>query len=230
MKTIAIATTIALATTGATQIATAAEGKTKRKQEAVVLTSAFVGAAAGGPVGFILGALGGGFMAGEIEQADQLESTELQLAEKQMQIAQLQTQLASADSKVGELSQLALDKLEFQVMFHTGADQLTERGEARIQALAQFLHAHPGLSIRLTGHADPRGTDEYNNVLSDQRALTVQTALESQGIDNYRIERRAFGSDKSGSIKGDYEAYAMDRRVDIEIYNPMIVSSLVQAH
>lgn len=230
MKAIAIATAIALASTGASQVASAAEGKTKRKQEAVVLTSAFVGAAAGGPVGFILGALGGGFMAGEIEQADQYESSELQLAEKKMHIAQLQTQLSSADSQVGELSQLALDKLEFQVMFHTGADKLTDRGEARVQALAKFLDAHPGLSIRLTGHADPRGTDEYNNVLSDQRALTVQNSLEKQGIDDYRIERRSFGSDKSYSINGDYEAYAMDRRVDIEIYNPMVVSSLVQAH
>ena len=71
---------------------------------------------------------------------------------------------------------------------------------------------------------------EYNNVLSDQRALTVQTALEKSGIDSYRIERRAFGADKSQAINGDYEAYAMERRVDIEIYNPMIVSSLVQAH
>jgi outer membrane protein OmpA-like peptidoglycan-associated protein len=230
MKKLAIATSIALATTGATQAASAAEGKTQRKQEAVVLTSAFVGAIAGGPVGFILGALGGGYMAGEIEQADKAELTELELAEKNMQLAQLQTQLAKADTKVGELTQLALDKLEFQVMFHTGADRLTERGEARVQALAQFLKQHPGLSVRLTGHADPRGTDEYNNVLSDQRALTVQATLEAQGVDSYRIERRAFGADKSEAIKGDYEAYAMDRRVDIEIYNPMIVSSLVQAH
>lgn len=230
MKKLALATSIALATAGATEVVHAAEGKTKRKQEAVVLTSAFVGAAAGGPVGFILGALGGGYVANEIEKSDLVEQTELELAETQMQLAQLQTQLSLADAKVGELSQLALDKLEFQVMFHTGADQLTDRGIARVQALAQFLQKHPGLSVRLTGHADPRGTDEYNNVLSDQRALTVQSALEQAGIDIYRIERRAFGADKSQALKGDYEGYAMDRRVDIEIYNPMIVSSLVQAH
>jgi len=209
MKKLAIATSIVLATTGATQVATAAEGKTQRKQEAVVLTSAIVGAAAAGPIGFVVGALGGGFMAGEIEKADQAEITELELAETTMQLAELRTQLAKADVKVGELSQLALDKLEFQVMFHTGADQLTDRGEARIIALAQFLKQHPGLSVRLSGHADPRGTDEYNNVLSDQRALTVQAALELAGIDSYRIERRAYGADRSQAIKGDYEAYAM---------------------
>ena len=230
MKKLAIATSIALAATGATQAANAAEGKTQRKQEAVVLTSAIVGAFAGGPVGFALGALGGGYMAGEIEKADQAKSTELELAETHMQLAELRTQLVKADTKVGELSQLALDKLEFQVMFHTGADQLTERGEARIKALAQFLKQHPGLSVRLSGHADPRGTDEYNNVLSDQRALSVQSTLEQEGIENYRIERRAFGADKSQALSGDYEAYAMERRVDIEIFNPMIVSAVVQAH
>ena len=230
MKKLAIATSIALVATGATEAAMAADKKTQRKQEAVVLTSAFVGAAAGGPVGFVLGALGGGLVANDIEKAGKVEQTQLELAENNMQLAELRTQLASADAKVGELSQLALDKLEFQVMFHTGADQLTDRGEARVIALANFLKQHPGLSVRLSGHADPRGTDEYNNVLSDQRALTVQTALEIAGIDSYRIERRAYGADKSAAIKGDYEAYAMDRRVDIEIYNPMIVSSVVQAH
>lgn len=230
MKKLVLVTSIALASAGASELTFAVEGKTQRKQEAVVLTSALVGAAAGGPVGFVLGALGGGYMAGEIEKADEAEITELELAEKTMQLAQLRTELSRADAKVGELTELALDKLEFQVMFHTGADQLTARGNARVQALGQFLDKHPGLSVRLTGHTDPRGTDEYNNVLSDQRALTVQKALEGVGIEAYRIERRSFGSDKSVSINGDYEAYAMDRRVDIEIYNPLIASSLVQAH
>ena len=148
----------------------------------------------------------------------------------EQQIAELKTRIARADAEIGELSQLALDKLEFQVLFHTGADQLTNRGQARVAALASFLQQHPGLSVRLTGHADPRGTDEYNNVLSDERALSVQKSLEAAGISEYRIERRAFGSLESSSQKGDFEAYAMDRRVEIEIFNPVINPSLVQAH
>ncbi|MEX1032341.1 MAG: OmpA family protein [Cellvibrionaceae bacterium] len=230
MKKLLLITSIALASTSATVPATAGEKATTLKQGAVFSTAAITGAVAGGPLGFILGAIGGAYLGEQIKTADNAQFTELELAENKMQVAELQTQLAQADAKVGKLSQLALDKLEFQILFHTGADQLTERGEARVGALAKFLQQHPGLSVRLTGYADPRGTDEYNNVLSDHRAQAVQAALKNAGVDNYRIERRAFGADKSMAPKGDYEAYAMERRVDIEIFNPLVANSLVQAH
>lgn len=231
MKKTALATGIALASS-VTMVPAASAGETATglKQGAVFSTSAVVGAAAGGPLGFVLGALGGAYLGEQIKKADGAAITELELAEQTMQVAELQTQLARADETVGELQQLALDKLEFQVLFHTGADQLTERGQARVGALASFLEKHPGLSVRLTGHADPRGTDEYNNVLSEHRALTVEDRLRTMGIEDYRIERRSYGADKSTAPKGNHEAYAMERRVDIEIFNPMVADTLVQAH
>lgn len=230
MKKLLIVTSIALAVSGNVIPVSAGETETSLKQGAVFTTSTVLGAVAAGPVGFILGALGGAYLGEQVKKADQAQFTELELAEHKMQVAELQTKLAQADSKVGELTQLALDKLEFQVLFHTGADQLTERGLERVVALASFLQQHPGLAVRLTGYADPRGTDEYNNVLSEHRARAVEDALHAMGIENYRIERRSFGADKSLAPKGDYEAYAMERRVDIEIYNPMVVDTLVQAH
>jgi outer membrane protein OmpA-like peptidoglycan-associated protein len=231
MKKALLATSIAIAsTTAAVAPASAGEAATGLKQGAVFSTSAVVGAAAGGPLGFVLGALGGAYLGEQIKRADQSEVTELELAEQKMRVAELRTQLAQADAKVGELSQLALDTLEFQVLFHTGADQLTERGQARVAALANFLNKHPNLSVRLTGYADPRGTDEYNNVLSEYRARSVEDALMDLGIESYRIERQSFGADKSIAPKGDHEAYAMERRVDIEIFNPMVAETFVQAH
>lgn len=230
MKKKLIATGIALASATSVAPASAAETSTGLKQGAVFSTSAVVGAAAGGPLGFVLGALGGAYLGEQIKKADQSNLTELELAEQKMRVAELRTQLARADAKVGELSQLAMDTLEFQVLFHTGADRLTERGEARVAALARFLKKHPGLSVRLTGYADPRGTDEYNNVLSEYRARSVEDALNERGIQGYRIERRSVGADKSTAARGDHEAYAMERRVEIEILNPMLADSLVQAH
>lgn len=230
MKKTLLITSIALASTTAISPVSAGETATGLKQGAVFSSSAIVGAAAAGPLGFVVGAIGGAYLGEQIKKADTLAFTELALAEQKMQIAELQSELARADEKAGELSQLALDSLEFQVLFHTGADQLTERGEARVTALAEFLRKHPGLSVRLTGYADPRGTDEYNNVLSDYRARAVQTSLNSQGIEDYRVNRRAHGANKSTAARGDYEAYAMERRVDIEIFNPMVGDTLVQAH
>lgn len=231
MKKALLATSIAIAsTTAAVTPASAGETTTGLKQGAVFSTSAVVGAAAGGPLGFVIGALGGAYLGEQIRKADQSDVTELELAEQKMRVSELRTRLARADAKVGELSQLAMDTLEFQVLFHTGADQLTERGEARVAALANFLNKHPNLSVKLTGYADPRGTDEYNNVLAEYRARSVEDALIELGIDSYRIERQSFGADKSIAPKGDHEAYAMERRVDIEIFNPVMAENLVQAH
>ncbi len=230
MKKLLLATSIAAVSASTTPLASAGETATGAKQTAAITTSAIIGGAAGGPIGLFIGTLMGGYISEQIGKADGAKITELELAEKEMQVAELKTQLLSADSKVGELSEIALDKLEFQVLFHTGADQLTDRGKARVSALASFLQKHPGLSVRLTGHADPRGTDEYNNVLSDHRAISVQQSLIAAGIQNYRIERRAVGANLSRSLKGDYESYAIDRRVDIEIFSPVTVNAVVQAH
>lgn len=230
MKKCLLATSIALASATAVPVVSAGETATDLKQGVVFSSSAILGAAAAGPFGMLLGAIGGAYLGEQIEKADTLESTDLILAEQKMQIAALQNQLTRADEKTGELSQLAMDTLEFQVLFHTGADQLTERGQARVAALATFLRKHPELTVRLTGYADPRGTDEYNNVLSDYRARTVQTALHSMGVGEHRIERRAYGADKSTAPRGDYEAYAMERRVEIELVNPLVADTLVQAH
>ncbi len=226
MKKLLIATSIAAASI-VSPFAMAAEKATEAKQAASFLTGAVTGAVAGGPVGALVGAVAGIFVGEEIRENDE---NQLAMTEQTMQIAELKTQLAKADAEIGELTEVALDKLEFQVLFHTGADKLTNRGQARVAALASFLQQHPGLSVRLTGHADPRGTDEYNNVLSDQRAIAVQEGLAAAGISDYRIERRAFGALESVSQKGDFEAYAMDRRVDIEIFNPVLNPTMVQAH
>lgn len=204
--------------------------KTAGKEVLAITSSAAAGFAIGGPAGMIIGALGGVYVGEKIEKADAAEYTEIELAETKMQIAELQTQLMRADTQVGELAELAMDKLEFQVLFHTGADQLTDRGRARVVALAKFLQEYPQLAIRLSGHADPRGTEEYNNVLSEHRALSVQNTLATLGVDSLRIKVAAHGSDKSTALKGDYEAYAMERRVDIEIFRPQLEMTLVQAH
>ena len=201
---------------------------TEVKQGTIFTTSTVAGAVLGGPVGFILGALGGAYMGEQMEKADSADKTSWKLAEAEAHIAELHTQLAQANTRASDLADFAMDSLEFQVLFHTGADSLTQRGKEKVAALAAFLRDNPGLSVRLGGHTDPRGTDEYNNVLADHRALAVQNALEVRGVTLDRIERRAFGASQSTSSKGDFEKYAMERRVDIEIFDPVNTAGMAQ--
>ncbi len=198
------------------------------KQGTVFTTSTVAGAVLGGPVGFILGALGGAYMGEQIEKADNAGKDAWRLAEAEAHIADLHTQLAQASGRADDLAKLAMDSLEFQVLFHTGADSLTERGKEKVAALAKFLQENPSLNVRLGGHADPRGTDEYNNVLSEHRALAVQNALVVRGIKLERIEKRAFGASQATSGRGDFEKYAMERRVDIEIFAPTEAEGIAQ--
>jgi len=220
-----------------TSISSTYAASTEIKQGTVFTTTTIAGAVLGGPVGFFLGAIGGAYMGEQIEKADKAHDMQGKLTEAESQLAQLHTQIGLMNDQAISLrhgngliqgKDLALQALKLQILFHTGADQISSRSKEKVGALAAFLQEHPKVNVRLGGHADPRGTDEYNNVLSDQRALAVQSALEIQGIDSGRIERNAYGSSQSTTVMGDTEGYAMDRRVDIEIFSATESKGLAQ--
>lgn len=188
---------------------------TPAKQATVFTGAAVAGAAVGGPVGFIAGALGGAWLGEQIEQAEEADMLASQLTDSRTELGNLARQLDDARLSANDANELAADSLQFQLLFTTGDDQLQEGQLRQVAALADFLNRHPQLQIQLEGRADPRGSDGYNNVLSDQRALSVQRALETHGVDSSRISRRALGASQSSAPRGDVDAYAMERRVDI---------------
>src|SRR5690606_6553986 len=107
--------------------------------------------------------------------------------------------------------------MTFQILFATGDDTLSELDLQRVRILADHLQANPALHVTLEGHADPRGTDEYNNVLSQERAKAVKEALEKSGVDGRRITYTGHGDRFSSAAKGDEEAYRQERRVDVTL-------------
>ena len=72
----------------------------------------------------------------------------------------------------------------------------------------------------LHGYADPRGTEDYNEVLSHYRAISVKDALELAGVDYSRISITAHGANRPKTPQDNADTYALERRVDIEIVNP----------
>jgi len=193
---------------------------TPAKQATVFTGAAVAGAAVGGPVGFIAGALGGAWLGEQIKQAEEADMLATQLTQSRVELNNLAQQLDAARLSANDANELALDSLQFQLLFTTGDDQLQETQLHQLSALADFLNRHPGVQVQLEGRADPRGSDGYNNVLSDQRALSVQRALESHGVAPSRISRRALGATYSQAPRGDADAYALERRVDIVLGLP----------
>jgi peptidoglycan-associated lipoprotein len=90
-----------------------------------------------------------------------------------------------------------------------------ERG--KLDAVSQWFKANPGHSLFLAGHADKRGTPEYNRALGERRALAVREYLVGLGLPADALFTNSYGSDRP-AIDGDTEeAYAKNRRVEIGV-------------
>jgi peptidoglycan-associated lipoprotein len=81
----------------------------------------------------------------------------------------------------------------------------------------EIMRANPALRIRISGHADERGSDEYNLVLGNQRALAAKAYLQGRGIDASRIEVTSYGEEHPLERASTEEAWAQNRRDEFEI-------------
>ena len=82
---------------------------------------------------------------------------------------------------------------------------------------AALMRANPNVTLRIDGHADERGTVEYNLALSLRRANSVREYLTGFGIDVTRLEVRAFGEEQPLEAGTTEEAYARNRRAEFQI-------------
>lgn len=80
-----------------------------------------------------------------------------------------------------------------------------------------ILQANPGLRIRISGHCDERGSDEYNLALGNRRATAAKQYLVSHGIDASRIETVSYGEERPIDPGHNEEAWAKNRRDETDI-------------
>jgi peptidoglycan-associated lipoprotein len=78
-----------------------------------------------------------------------------------------------------------------------------------------FLAENPGARVRLEGHADERGSREYNIGLGERRAQAVRQLLMLQGASASKLSTVSFGEERAASLGSDDEAWALNRRVEI---------------
>jgi outer membrane protein OmpA-like peptidoglycan-associated protein len=194
--------------------------------------AAFAGATTAGVVlGGPLGLLGGGLLAAwlhetmdEAAQAQQakgeLEITRGELVASESRLEAVTDELETARESNAHYAQLVLDQLQLEMLFKTGEAELTNTGQVRLAALARFLAANPQIAVRLDGYADPRGDQTYNEQLSLGRVNHVARMLADYGVDPQRIERFSHGASRSVASEGDYDAYALERAVKINLSQP----------
>ncbi len=190
---------------------------TNTKQASVVIGSFVTGFIAGGPLGGMAGLVAGDWLGKQVIEADQTDAMEEQLAEANNQLIQLTEKLARAEITSQQFAQIALDQLQLELLFKTGDSALTLSGQKRMAYLADFLVKNPALNIRLDGYADPRGDADYNLTLSGERVRSVAQLLAANGVDQSRIDIYSHGASQSKAINGDYDSYAMERVVKIQL-------------
>ena len=102
---------------------------------------------------------------------------------------------------------------------HFDFDQSDIRPEDRaiLDAKVPILQANPSVTIRIAGHTDERGSDEYNLALGQRRAAAAKRYLVDHGIADARIETITYGEERPVAQGSTEEAWAQNRRDEFEI-------------
>jgi peptidoglycan-associated lipoprotein len=104
-------------------------------------------------------------------------------------------------------------------VIHFDYDQDLIKPEDRpiLDRKAEIMKANPAVRVRIGGHADSRGSDEYNLVLGNKRALAARQYLIGRGIDGGRIDVTSFGEERPVDPAENESAWAQNRRAEFEI-------------
>jgi peptidoglycan-associated lipoprotein len=99
-----------------------------------------------------------------------------------------------------------------RVFFETDSTDLTPTAAATLDKQAQWLQRYPQYTFILEGHADERGTREYNFSLSARRAQIVRDYLISRGIPGNRFRTVSYGKERPVAVCNDISCWSQNRR------------------
>ncbi len=108
---------------------------------------------------------------------------------------------------------------ELASMIHFDYDQFNVRSsdEQLVARKVAIMRANPALRVRIVGHADERGSDEYNLALGMRRAVAVKDFMVRMGVDAGRIDVASLGEERPMDVGSNEAAWAMNRRGEFEI-------------
>ena len=105
------------------------------------------------------------------------------------------------------------------VYFTTDSSDLTPEARQTLQRQVQWLNQYRKYTITIEGHADERGTREYNIALGARRATAVRNFLSRSGVDGRRIRTVSFGKERPVAICNDISCWSQNRRSQTVLNN-----------
>ncbi len=105
------------------------------------------------------------------------------------------------------------------IYFDTDRYNIDSQDAAALQAQAQYFAQYPQVTFTIEGHADERGTREYNLALGERRANAAKAYLVSLGVSANRISVVSYGKERPVALASNESAWAQNRRAASVIIN-----------
>jgi outer membrane protein OmpA-like peptidoglycan-associated protein len=142
----------------------------------------------------------------------QAEAAERDAAAAAERNRELESQLADLQA---EQTERGLVLTLGDVLFDTAQATLKPGAASTLDRLAAFMREYPGRHVRIEGHTDSRGSDEFNRALSERRADAVRDALVGRDIDSARIRSVGLGEAYPVASNETVDGMQQNRRVEI---------------
>jgi outer membrane protein OmpA-like peptidoglycan-associated protein len=121
------------------------------------------------------------------------------------------------EAKVERVGEGIVVELSSQILFGFDQADLSTEAKSNLDQLVKVLNEYPDTDIELQGHTDSRGSEAYNQTLSERRAGAVSSYLASRGINNTRLSTKGFGETMPKYDNDSEEGRAQNRRVEFLI-------------
>jgi len=212
-----IATFIALGLLGTPALA--ANTDTLPEERRGVVIGSLIGASVGGPIGAGAGAIIGGALVGKTVGVHRINrDLNREMArdklERSKQEQKLKAEIASLNRALNKVTRaVSTTPPELPIQFRTDSTQIETHYQDDLVGIAEVMAQRPEAKISLSGFADRRGSEGYNQRLSEQRVRQVKAFLVSHGVAEGQIETSAFGESRPLAEAQTPENDFFDRRV-----------------
>ena len=122
------------------------------------------------------------------------------------------TAAATSNSASATVAENQLASVGNTVLFGFDSASLTDAAQATLNRQAAFMQASPTLRVIIGGHADERGTREYNLALAERRAAATRDYLVAKGVNAARVRIISYGKERPVAVGSNDVSWAKNRR------------------
>ena len=177
---------------------------------------AVIGAAGGGAVGAVIGKAAGNTAMGAIIGATVGGVTGAVIGRKMDKQAE-EMKKVLGDAEVRREGEGIVINFKEKVLFAFNSSDLGGNAQTNLDKLVNILNKYPDTNIEVIGHTDSKGTDAYNQTLSERRATAVTNYLQSHNINSSRLMAKGMGETDPVATNDTEDGRAQNRRVEFVI-------------